>query len=68
MADSGDEQLREWQYHHFVRNEWDSDNPINRFALQVENTVEKLQETEDLEPPFSIEADIRIVSKTDTDR
>lgn len=65
MNNSTDEALKTWRYNHLVKDEWDSGDPINRFAVQIENNVRELQDRENLEAPFWIEADIRIVRDED---
>jgi len=62
MTDEEANALKSWRYRHLVKDEWDTEAATGRFSVQVENVVEELQERKDLEAPFSIEADIRIVS------
>jgi len=68
VVDLDNEPLMNWQYNHFVKDEWDPEYPTNRFNIQIKNAVEQLQKREDLEAPFWIEADIRIISPEEKDR
>lgn len=61
MNDRMPDPLKKWRYNHLVRHEWNAEDPVARFNIQIKNAVEELQKNENLEAPFRIEADIRIL-------
>ena len=62
MADVPDQSLKDWTYLHRVEEE-DLDKAVARFRLQIENAVDHLEVQEDLEAPYDIEAQIRVVNR-----
>lgn len=60
MSDKKGQQLRDWTYAHRVDGE-DLEKAVNRFRIQIEKNSRHLEEREDLEPPYYIQAQIRIV-------
>jgi len=60
MDDVPSQSLKHWTYHHRAEED-DLEKAVSRFRLQIENAVEHLEAQKDLEPPYNIQAEIRIV-------
>jgi len=67
MSDDPGQPLKDWTYIHRVEED-DLDKAVARFRLQTENAVDHLKAQEDLDPPYDIEAQIRIVDTQEGDK